>query len=112
MAFTHCSSFVATASRDKRVKVYSIKDDQLCLVTEKTYKQSVTAIAFSSSEDSKDSLMIVGLENGQIFLEMLSSGEEGVTLDSVGMVGKHIGPCQQVNRIRVRRGRKSGQWEE
>uniref|UniRef100_A0A6A7G1A1 Elongator complex protein 2 n=1 Tax=Hirondellea gigas TaxID=1518452 RepID=A0A6A7G1A1_9CRUS len=99
--------FFATASRDKKVKIWSqIHSGEWNLVSEITMKLSVTSVSFSPQtlNDSKGYLIAIGLENG--FIEIWSGSEDSTNAMKWKCelkLDESICHCSSVRRIVWRR---------
>ena len=109
LSFSHDEEFCVTGSRDKKMKLWKI-GEKVALAGEKTFSEAVTANSFADksldflgNSGEKKYLVVVGLENGNIFIVGVDFDKETKGQFSVlGKIDEFVGHSLTVNRIRLR----------
>ncbi|KAH8118457.1 WD40 repeat-like protein [Phellopilus nigrolimitatus] len=100
-AWAHENDVFATASRDRTVKIWNLRDltakKKTPLVTIKT-KEAATAVAFSPASGSRRRLLAVGMENGNILIYSSSIDMPEKWIDQI-YLDKSIAHVDQIHRI-------------
>jgi elongator complex protein 2 len=73
--FSHDDQYFATGSRDKTLKLWSLEQDQVCLIETIKFEHSVTSLAFFTRLVNGKYQCAAGLENGDIIILFFALGE-------------------------------------
>ena len=102
-SWSHDSKFFATASRDKKIKLWEIKNESttsVLMIAAVDCKEPATAVAFASSSVIASSYeLAVGLESGIIKLFRMTGD---FSLIELIVLNKHFSHCLTVKRLKWR----------
>eukprot|EP00828_Plagiopyla_frontata_P039832 TRINITY_DN5257_c0_g1_i3.p2 TRINITY_DN5257_c0_g1~~TRINITY_DN5257_c0_g1_i3.p2 ORF type:complete len:210 (-),score=22.74 TRINITY_DN5257_c0_g1_i3:88-717(-) len=99
LSFSNDTKYCLTGSRDKKLKIWKLNENDCQLSIQQNFTTSVTAACFDRNSFAKDQqyLVAIGIENGAIFIyQFNSASNEFLQLHELH---KYLSPCSIISRL-------------